>query len=105
MDYGNLISRSFAYTKDALVGKWMQWILLVVLSLIQAFTLLLVPLLSGYVVRVLSGKTPAPEVNEWGRLFVDGWKLNIITLVYMIPATPDLPPPGRPQHHRRDRDG
>lgn len=86
MDYGNLISRSFAYTKDALVGKWMQWILLVVLSLIQAFTLLLVPLLSGYVVRVLSGKTPAPEVNEWGRLFVDGWKLNIITLVYMIPA-------------------
>lgn len=47
MDYGNLISRSFAYTKDALVGKWMQWVILVVLSLIQAFTLLLVPLLSG----------------------------------------------------------
>lgn len=86
MDYGTVISRSFEYTKDALVGKWMQWIILVVLSFIQVFTLLLVPLLSGYVVRVLAGKTPAPEINEWGRLFVDGWKLNIITLIYMIPA-------------------
>ena len=24
MDYGNLISRSFAYTKDALVGKFFR---------------------------------------------------------------------------------
>ena len=36
--------------------------------------------------RVLSGKTPAPEVNEWGKLFIDGWKLNIIALIYMLPA-------------------
>ncbi|MBA7481721.1 hypothetical protein ES707_17195 [subsurface metagenome] len=86
MDYGTLISRSFEYTKDALVGKWMQWVILAVLSLVQTLTLSLIPLLSGYSVRVLSGKTPAPEVDDWGKLFVDGWKLNIITLVYMIPA-------------------
>ncbi len=86
MDYGTVISRSFEYTKDALVGKWMDWVILAVLALVQAITLSLIPLLSGYVVRVLSGKTPAPEVNEWGRLFVDGWKANIIALVYMIPA-------------------
>lgn len=86
MDYGTVISRSFEYTKDALVGKWMHWIILAVLLLIQTVTVCLVPLLSGYVVRVLSGKTPAPEVNDWGRLFVDGWKMNIITLVYMLPA-------------------
>ena len=36
--------------------------------------------------RVLAGKTPAPEIDEWGKLFVDGWKMNIIVLVYMIPA-------------------
>ncbi len=86
MDYGTVISGALEYTKDALVGKWMQWIILAVLSLVQALTLSLIPLLNGYVVRVLAGKTPAPEVNEWGRLFIDGWKMNIIMLVYMLPA-------------------
>lgn len=86
MDYGTVISRSFEYTKDALVGKWMQWIILAVLSLVQALTLSLIPLLSGYTVRVLAGKTPAPAIDQWGRLFIDGWKLNIIMLIYMLPA-------------------
>jgi hypothetical protein len=86
MDYGSVISNSFEYTKEALVGKWMQWVILAVLALVQAFTASLIPLLSGYVVRVLSGKTPAPEIDGWGKLFVDGWKMNIIMLVYMIPA-------------------
>ncbi|MFA7563117.1 MAG: DUF4013 domain-containing protein [Methanoculleus sp.] len=86
MDYGSVISNSFEYTKEALVGKWMQWIILAVLALVQMLTVSLIPLLSGYIVRVLAGKTPAPEVDGWGKLFVDGWKLNIIMLVYMIPA-------------------
>lgn len=86
MDYGNAISRAFEYTKDALVGQWVRWIILAVLSLVQAFTLSLIPLLSGYSVRVLSGKKPAPEVDDWVGLFVDGWKLNIIALIYMLPA-------------------
>ncbi|PKL62790.1 MAG: hypothetical protein CVV31_04345 [Methanomicrobiales archaeon HGW-Methanomicrobiales-2] len=86
MDYVSVISNSFEYTKEALVGKWMDWIILAVLALVQTFTLSLIPLLSGYVVRVLAGKTPAPAVDEWGKLFVDGWKLNIIGFVYMIPA-------------------
>ncbi|MBA7481720.1 hypothetical protein ES707_17194 [subsurface metagenome] len=86
MDYGSLISGSFGYTKDALWGKWGRWVLLVILSLIQTFTLFLVPLASGYIVRVLAGRRPAPDVDGWGRLFVDGWKWNIIALIYMIPV-------------------
>ncbi|WP_332449925.1 DUF4013 domain-containing protein [Methanoculleus sp.] len=86
MDYGNLISRSLDYTKDALWGEWGRWLVLVILSLIQTFTLFLIPLYNGYIVRVLAGRRPAPDVNEWGRLFVDGWKLNIITLIYLIPV-------------------
>ncbi|MFA7072970.1 MAG: DUF4013 domain-containing protein, partial [Methanoculleus sp.] len=70
MDYGSLISGSFEYTKDALWGKWGRWILLVVLSLIQVFTLFLIPLYNGYIVRVLAGRRPAPDVDQWGRLFV-----------------------------------
>ncbi|KAF5073123.1 DUF4013 domain-containing protein [Methanoculleus horonobensis] len=86
MDYGSVISNSFEYTKEALVGKWMQWVILAVMALVQTFTVSLIPLLSGYVVRVLAGNTPAPEIDGWGKLFVDGWKMNIIALVYMIPA-------------------
>jgi len=86
MDYGNLVSRSLGYAKEALWGEWGRWVLLVLLSLIQAFTLFLVPLFNGYIVRVLSGRRPAPDVSQWGRLFVDGWKLNIITLIYLIPV-------------------
>ncbi|WP_292518005.1 DUF4013 domain-containing protein [Methanoculleus sp.] len=86
MDYGSLISRSLGYTKDALWGEWWRWVLLVILSLVQVFTLFLVPLYNGYIVRVLSGRRPAPDVNQWGRLFLDGWKLNIITLIYLIPV-------------------
>ncbi len=86
MDYGKVISNSFEYTKEALFGKWMQWVILAVLALVQTFTASLIPMLSGYVVRVLAGKTPAPEIDGWGQLFIDGWKMNIIMLVYMIPA-------------------
>lgn len=86
MDYGNVISNSFEYTKEALVGKWMQWVILAVLALVQTITVSLIPMLSGYAVRVLAGNTPAPEIDGWGKLFVDGWKMNIIMLVYMIPA-------------------
>ncbi|PKL55921.1 MAG: hypothetical protein CVV35_07370 [Methanomicrobiales archaeon HGW-Methanomicrobiales-6] len=86
MDYGSLISRSLGYTKDVLLGEWWRWILLVLLSLVQAFTLFLVPFYNGYIVRVLAGRTPAPEVDDWSRLFIDGWKLNIINLIYLIPV-------------------
>jgi len=67
-------------------GRWGRWVILVVLPLIQVFTLFLVPLYNGYIVRVLAGQRPAPDVDQWGRLFVDGWKWNIINLIYMIPV-------------------
>jgi hypothetical protein len=86
MNYGSLISGSANYMKDALWGRWGRWLLLVLLSLIQTFTLYLIPLFSGYTVRVLAGERPAPDVEGWGRLFLDGWKRNIITLIYLIPV-------------------
>jgi len=86
MDYGRLLSRSLRYAKDALIGEWGRWVILILLSLVQTFTLNLLPFYNGYIVRVLSGRTPPPEVDGWGRLFVDGWKLNIITLIYLIPV-------------------
>jgi hypothetical protein len=74
-----MLSDSFDYTKEAIVGKWMQWFLLVVATI-----LLCLPLL-GYTLKVYRGEKPAPEVSDWGTLFVDGIKYVIVSLVWAIP--------------------
>jgi hypothetical protein len=79
MDFGNMLSDSFEYTKEAIVGKWMQWLLLVVATI-----LLCLPLL-GYTLKVYRGEKPAPEVTGWGTLFVDGIKYVIVSFVWFIP--------------------
>ena len=75
-----MLSDSFDYTKEAIAGKWMQWLLLVIATI-----LLCLPLL-GYSLRVLRGEKPAPEVTDWGTLFVDGIKYVIVSLIWAIPA-------------------
>ena len=79
MDFGNMLGDSFAYVKDAIVGKWMQWLLLVIATI-----LLCLPLL-GYTLKVYRGEKPAPEVTDWGTLFVDGIKYFIVALIWAIP--------------------
>jgi len=58
MDYGNMLGDSFSYAKDAVWGKWVQWILL-------AISTIIFPLIMGYVVRIYSGVKPAPEPGNW----------------------------------------
>ncbi len=79
MEYGTLLSNSFEYTKECLVGKWMKWILLIISTIIF-------PLIYGYVMRIYKGTTPAPELENWGGLFIDGIKLLIVGIVYFIPV-------------------
>lgn len=78
MEIGEMLGNSYEYTKEGLMGKWMKWILLIVCYIIF-------PLMGGYVVRVYRGITPAPELDDWVGLFVDGIKLLIIGFVYAIP--------------------
>ena len=73
-----LISESFGYAKDAVWGRWTRWFLLLVSTI-------LFPFMYGYTVRVMSGTKPAPELKGWIRLFIDGIKLIVITVVYSIP--------------------
>ncbi|MBP2132945.1 MFS family permease [Methanomicrobium sp. W14] len=82
----DIINSAFSYTKNGFVGEWTKWILLIVCAVIQSLTLWIVPLMNGYLVRVYAGNEKAPEVNEWGKLFIDGWKFNITCILYMIPA-------------------
>jgi hypothetical protein len=79
MEFEKILGDSFAYTKAAIAGKWMQWLLLVIATI-----LLCLPLL-GYMLKIYRGEKPAPEVSGWGTLFVDGIKYAIVTLVWAIP--------------------
>jgi hypothetical protein len=74
MDYGNMIGDSFEYAKEALMEKWVKWILLA----IPFMTL-------GYSVQVYKGIKPAPEVNDWVANFINGIKLFIVGFIYAIP--------------------
>ncbi|WP_067076055.1 DUF4013 domain-containing protein [Methanoculleus horonobensis] len=78
MDYGNMLSDSFSYAKDAVWGKWVQWILL-------AISTIIFPLIMGYMVRIYSGVKPAPEAGNWVGMFIDGLKLLIVGIIYSIP--------------------
>lgn len=85
--YSGIISHASEYVKTGLIDNWQRLVVLIVFSLIQIFTLNIVPLVSGYLVRIYA--TPgdqAPEIDEYRRLFIDGWKMNLVTLLYMIPA-------------------
>lgn len=80
MDYGSMLGDSCAYAKDAVVGKWKQWLLLFVATI-----LLCIPLF-GYILHVLRGQKPAPEVSGWGMLFIDGIRYIIVTAIWALPA-------------------
>ena len=75
-----MVSDAFAYAKDAVIGKWMQWLLLVIATI-----LLSIPLL-GYTLKVLRGEKPAPAVDGWGTLIIDGIKYFIVSLIWAIPC-------------------
>ncbi len=79
MDYIRFLSDSFDYTKEALWGRWVRWLLLLV-------SVVIFPLIYGYTVRVMSGAKPAPEPEGWIGLFIDGIKLIVISIVYAIPV-------------------
>jgi hypothetical protein len=79
MDYGSMLSESFEYAKEGLVGNWMKWVLLLIATILLSLPLL------GYELKILRGEKPSPEVDGWVTLFVDGIKYAVILLVYCIP--------------------
>jgi hypothetical protein len=79
MDFGMMLDDAFAYTKQGVFENADRW-----LKLIIAILCLGIPM-NGYVMRIYRGAQPAPEVDNWGSLFVDGLKLMIVGFVYAIP--------------------
>ena len=79
MDYGNMVGEAFAYAKDGIWEKWNKWLMLIIATI-----LLGIPLM-GYAMKVLRGTKPAPEVDDWAPLFIDGIKYIIVKIIYAIP--------------------
>ncbi|MDD1683290.1 MAG: DUF4013 domain-containing protein [Methanoregula sp.] len=79
MDYGSMVGESFEYAKEAVVGKWNKWVMLIIATILLGLPLM------GYVMKILRGEKPAPEVDDWGTLFIDGIKAFIVYLIYAIP--------------------
>jgi hypothetical protein len=80
MDFGMILDEALAYTKQGVFENTDRW-----LKLIIAILCLGIPM-NGYVMRIYRGLQPAPEVDHWGSLFVDGLKLILLGLVYAIPV-------------------
>jgi hypothetical protein len=79
MDFGMILDDALAFTKQGVFDNSDRW-----LKLIIAILCLGIPL-NGYVIRIYRGLQPAPEVDHWGSLFVDGLKLILLGFVYAIP--------------------
>jgi len=74
-----MVGESFEYAKEAVVGKWNKWVMLIIATILLGLPLM------GYVMKILRGEKPAPEVDDWGTLFIDGIKAFIVYLIYGIP--------------------
>jgi hypothetical protein len=80
MNFTEILGDAFCYTKEGVVNNLSRW-----LKLILAILCLGLPY-NGYVMRVYRGASPAPEVDQWGTLFVDGLKMLVVGVIYAIPV-------------------
>lgn len=80
MEFGTILDDALAYTKQGVFNNPNRW-----LKLILAILCLGIPI-EGYIMRIYRGAHPAPEVDNWGTLFIDGLKLIIVGLIYTIPV-------------------
>ena len=78
MVIGKTIDGAYFYAKDGLLGKWKKWILLIISCIIF-------PLFMGYTMRIYRDTNPAPELNEWGSMFIDGIKLFVVEIIFALP--------------------
>ena len=76
-----MLGDSLEYTKEGLMGKWVKWLILIIVSIIPIVNFIIY----GYMMEIFRGARAAPDLLDYGRLFIDGLKLFVVNLVYSIP--------------------
>lgn len=74
--------------KTILAGKTFHWELIPwpqIIALVLAGFLLSF-IISGYLVRVYRGITPPPGFDNWASLYLDGIKLAVVGILWVLPA-------------------
>jgi hypothetical protein len=85
LDIGDVISDSMRYPTT-------NWNRVVGLGLLFLVSFLIIPLFFalGYLFRVikasLAGSEELPEFEEWGEMFVEGLKVFLVYILYLLPA-------------------
>jgi len=79
MEIGTMLRDAFEYMKEALVDKWMRWLILLIGTIIF-------PIILGYTLRIYRGERTPPDPQDWVAVFIDGIKLFIIELIWAIPV-------------------
>ena len=74
------VLKSFNFAKDGLVGHWLRWFILIIVSCIPILNFISF----GYAVKIYKGEDIAPECVDYVTMFIDGLKLAIIRFIYMI---------------------
>lgn len=70
MEFGKLVKDSLGYAKEGLVGKWINWILLIVSCIIFPFVL-------GYIMRIYRGASKAPDSMSGGACLLKGLNFSL----------------------------
>jgi hypothetical protein len=79
MDFGSILDDSFLYAKEGVWGRWKRWLLMI-------GSMIIFPLILGYMVRIYRGEYPAPDPEQWLDLFIDGLKLLLVQIIYFLPV-------------------
>jgi hypothetical protein len=74
------LRESFDFAKDGLVGYWGRWLALIIISCIPIVNFIA----SGYSVKIYRGGSRAPDLDDVALMFIDGLKIVIIVLGYLI---------------------
>lgn len=79
MEFMEMVNDAFEYTKEALVDKWMRWLILIVGTIIF-------PISFGYILLIARGGRSPPDPEDWVSVFIDGIKLFIVGLIWLLPV-------------------
>ncbi len=75
---GDNLKVSFEYAKDRLVGKWLDWVILAVLTIIPVINFIAI----GTYLKIFRGEEP--KLDNIGKAFMDGLMVAVIGIIYVI---------------------